>query len=249
MSHKNKIPLNKSGAVSLVIARHSGDAVIKQHFFFANINKRKAVWWLDISDLAVRSPRFSEFGLLLFDEQSQKLHHLVVPSRLFITNNSKFARKIKRNGDSVISLELSVDKSALFRDIRPTAFGFDFSRYLHCTINVAKENVLLISKKSGAYQKQRRNQRKEDLIKVKGGGCIKCRYAKSASALVFHHRDEKLKEFNVSGQNLNKHSWEVLLKEADKCDLLCANCHAETHDEEGWPHENGRKTKKLPRVT
>jgi len=102
-------------------------------------------------------------------------------------------------------------------------------------------------KKSGEYQKHRRNQRKENIIRAKGGACIKCGYNKSASALVFHHRDEKNKAFNISGQNLNRYSWEVLLKEAEKCDLLCANCHAEVHDREGWVHENGRRTVKSPR--
>ena len=57
----------------------------------------------------------------------------------------------------------------------------------------------MMPKKSGEYQKQRRNKRKEDIIKAKGGACVKCGYNKSASALVFHHRDEKTKKFNISG--------------------------------------------------
>ena len=84
---------------------------------------------------------------------------------------------------------------------------------------------------------------------MKGGRCSmpECRYNKSASALVFHHRNDCEKKFNISGNNLNKHSWEELLREVEKCDLLCANCHAEIHDKEGWVHENGRKTAKVPR--
>lgn len=101
--------------------------------------------------------------------------------------------------------------------------------------------------RSGEYQKLRRNQRKEAILKAKGGVCIKCGYDKSASALVFHHKDEKTKKFNISGTNLTKYSLEALLEEAGKCDLLCANCHAETHDREGWLHENGHRTKKEPR--
>lgn len=99
----------------------------------------------------------------------------------------------------------------------------------------------------GATQKKRRNNRKEDLIALKGGACRRCGYKKSASALVFHHRDESTKSFSISGNRLSQKSWEDLSKEAKKCDLLCANCHAEVHDEEGWVHENGRKTKKAPR--
>lgn len=29
----------------------------------------------------------------------------------------------------------------------------------------------------------------------------------------------------------NCRKWEIVKKELDKCDLLCANCHMETHDE------------------
>lgn len=100
----------------------------------------------------------------------------------------------------------------------------------------------------GESLKKRRNDRKEELIKLKGGGCKRCGYSKSASALVFHHRDESTKSFNISGNRLNEKSWDELTKEAKKCNLLCANCHAEVHDDEGWVHEDGRKTKKAPRT-
>jgi hypothetical protein len=30
--------------------------------------------------------------------------------------------------------------------------------------------------------------------------------------------------------------WEVVKRELDKTILLCRNCHAELHDEEGWKH-------------
>lgn len=103
--------------------------------------------------------------------------------------------------------------------------------------------------KSGAYRRKRRNDRKENLIDAKGGKCKKCGYNKSASALVFHHRNEAAKEFNISGNNLNRLSWDELTAEVAKCDLLCANCHAETHDAEGWVHEGGKRTRKSPRKT
>ncbi|MCX5783584.1 MAG: hypothetical protein NTW04_03995 [Elusimicrobia bacterium] len=99
------------------------------------------------------------------------------------------------------------------------------------------------------YQKIRRNELKEELIKSegKGGGCSLCGYKKSASALVFHHKDNRKKKFNISGNNLTKYGREELKTEAKKCKLVCANCHAEIHDKEGWVHENGRKTTKSPR--
>lgn len=49
------------------------------------------------------------------------------------------------------------------------------------------------------------------------------------ACLEFHHKDPKEKEF-VIGQFRNK-SKEVILKEIDKCIVLCANCHRKEH----WP--------------
>jgi hypothetical protein len=45
-------------------------------------------------------------------------------------------------------------------------------------------------------------------------------------ALQFHHRDPSKKSFAIAAGGLTR-SIEVLRIEAAKCDLLCANCHAE----------------------
>ena len=65
-------------------------------------------------------------------------------------------------------------------------------------------------------------------IKIKGGACQKCGYNKCEDALCFHHRDPSQKKFTLSTSSV-AHSWEDFLKEAEKCDLLCANCHLEEH--------------------
>ena len=57
-------------------------------------------------------------------------------------------------------------------------------------------------------------------------GCRECGYKKSPYALEFHHRDRRLKIKNVS--NFRKSSWtqlENIVKEVQKCDILCSNCH------------------------
>ena len=57
-------------------------------------------------------------------------------------------------------------------------------------------------------------------------GCRECGYKKSPYALEFHHRDRRLKIKNVS--NFRKSSWTQLdniVKEVQKCDILCSNCH------------------------
>ena len=70
------------------------------------------------------------------------------------------------------------------------------------------------------------------LIQQRGGKCEKCGYDKNMSALEFHHLHPEEKEFTLDSRNLERHSDEEILKEFDKCILLCANCHAEFHHPE-----------------
>lgn len=70
---------------------------------------------------------------------------------------------------------------------------------------------------------------KKRLVELRGGKCERCGYDKSLRSLQFHHRDESQKSFGLS-QSDSIRSWEDCLAESEKCDLLCANCHAEEHD-------------------
>lgn len=69
---------------------------------------------------------------------------------------------------------------------------------------------------------------KRELIKRLGGKCSKCGYDKCEAALQFHHRNPAEKQFTLSIKS-GSHSWDEWQIEAEKCDLLCANCHAEIH--------------------
>lgn len=70
---------------------------------------------------------------------------------------------------------------------------------------------------------------KKHLIERAGGRCAQCGYDKCQAALQFHHLDPTQKDFTIS-QNFNN-DVEKLYIEVDKCVLLCANCHAELHQE------------------
>ena len=50
--------------------------------------------------------------------------------------------------------------------------------------------------------------------------------------LEFHHRNREEKEFAIGAVLNNGISKEKLMAEANKCDVLCANCHRITHWEE-----------------
>lgn len=65
-----------------------------------------------------------------------------------------------------------------------------------------------------------------------GGSCVKCGYAKNISALHFHHISATEKSFKLGARILSNRSWEAILEEVQKCELLCANCHAEEHNPE-----------------
>lgn len=57
--------------------------------------------------------------------------------------------------------------------------------------------------------------------------CIKCGEADRA-CLDFHHRNPSEKDGNVSHM-LQLGSVENAMKEAEKCDILCSNCHRKLH--------------------
>lgn len=63
-----------------------------------------------------------------------------------------------------------------------------------------------------------------------GTSCTICGYDKCYAALDFHHVDPKAKEFHPSHLVHNMSPIETLIRELDKCILVCANCHREIHD-------------------
>jgi hypothetical protein len=73
---------------------------------------------------------------------------------------------------------------------------------------------------------RRRRQVKRILVEEAGGACSLCGYDRYAGALHFHHVDRRTKRFAVSHDG-NTMSLASSCAEAEKCVLLCANCHAE----------------------
>lgn len=75
---------------------------------------------------------------------------------------------------------------------------------------------------------KRRRKIKMMVVEYKGGKCVICGYKKYVGAFDLHHIDGSTKEFGLSMQGLTR-SWEKTKAEADKCVLVCANCHREIH--------------------
>ena len=80
-----------------------------------------------------------------------------------------------------------------------------------------------------ANQVQRWIRIKKKAIAYKGGCCSRCGYDNYYGSLQFHHRNPNEKDVNWT--KLRLRSWEKITLELDKCDLLCANCHGEVHNE------------------
>lgn len=75
---------------------------------------------------------------------------------------------------------------------------------------------------------KRRRKIRQMLVEYKGGKCQLCGYHECIDALDLHHKDASTKDFGISNRGLTR-SWEKNRAEADKCVLLCANCHREIH--------------------
>lgn len=115
------------------------------------------------------------------------------------------------------------DKNFFCRDCgdanRNNAFSLNkkFGKVHKSLCNVCQKN-----RNSGQWR-----TRKQGFVDYKGGKCEKCDYNKCLGGLCFHHRDPKQKdpEFYL----MKNRSLQNAKEELDKCDLLCRNCHAETH--------------------
>jgi hypothetical protein len=78
-------------------------------------------------------------------------------------------------------------------------------------------------------QQQRGLDRKLQLVRTRGGCCSRCGYNKNLAALIFHHKGSD-KAFKLDMRSLSNRTWNAVLAEAEKCVLLCRNCHAELHN-------------------
>jgi len=67
--------------------------------------------------------------------------------------------------------------------------------------------------------------KKKQVIDQMGGQCIICGYNECIASLEFHHLDRSTKEAGIS--DLIKKPLEIIMEEANKCVLVCRNCHGE----------------------
>lgn len=81
-------------------------------------------------------------------------------------------------------------------------------------------------------QKTRAITRKLHFVKLLGGCCAHCGYAKNLASLTFHHLDPSKKKYNLDARSLSSAPMKLLEEEIRNCLLLCHNCHQELHHPE-----------------
>lgn len=70
---------------------------------------------------------------------------------------------------------------------------------------------------------------KRNLVDMLGGKCVDCGYSTHLAALDFDHMNPSKKKFTIA-EGLTYMDSTKVMKEAQTCELRCANCHrVKTH--------------------
>jgi hypothetical protein len=102
--------------------------------------------------------------------------------------------------------------------------GTRFRKYCrNCGKSRTNQNCMLLQRRRGLVRKLK-------LVQMMGGGCSNCEYNRSLAGITFHHVNPDDKGFSLDMRSLSNRAWSEILKEAEKCILLCSVCHAEEHN-------------------
>ncbi len=75
------------------------------------------------------------------------------------------------------------------------------------------------------YEWEKTLLRKIKVVELMGGKCSICGYDKYYGSLTLHHKDREEKE--MDWKEMRVCSWDNMMKEVEKCILVCRNCHGE----------------------
>src|ERR1035437_7983472 len=82
------------------------------------------------------------------------------------------------------------------------------------------------------HKKQFYQRRKAKLVQMLGGKCSRCDHTyngRNSASFDFHHRDPSQKEMGFGAGWITNRSWDVVVAEVEKCDLVCRRCHQLIH--------------------
>lgn len=88
-----------------------------------------------------------------------------------------------------------------------------------------------MSKRSRKRWKKKNKIQGFMLIKLlkENGNCLKCKQPNEIIPLQFHHRDPAKKKNVVCKLVQRGTSVKTVIKEINKCDLICGSCHTDKH--------------------
>jgi hypothetical protein len=85
-----------------------------------------------------------------------------------------------------------------------------------------KDSINASRKGTTGIQREKTKERTKRLAGIKDKPCLDCGNKFPSCCMDFDHiRGEKLFGITVSGNR----KWETVLKEIEKCEVVCANCH------------------------
>ena len=93
---------------------------------------------------------------------------------------------------------------------------------------------LIKGNESNLIRRKRWNEIKRNYIR-RHGGCLSCGYddLRYLRVFEFHHRSRKDKIIGIgqiAEKGVSEKNTALFKKEAEKCDILCRNCHAIIHE-------------------
>ncbi len=158
----------------------------------------------------------------LIEEQGASIH----------TAASEFGSSYSTTRYWVRKLGLKTRRMIRLQQSREARANGDGGAWLECLVHgqtwffARPDSGFRCSKCSSEAVSNSRRRLKLRLVERAGGCCELCAYDRCVWALQFHHVVPELKKFNLSREGVTR-SFEEAAEEADKCVLLCANCHAE----------------------
>lgn len=129
-------------------------------------------------------------------------------------------------------LDLETDRSVRIKESRTASKEGLRRAYLRCpqhghtAFYLRPDGGFRCGRCSSAAVSKRRKALKRRLVEEAGGCCVLCGFDEHPAALQFHHVDPATKSFSIGEGGLTR-SLARVRAEAQKCVLLCANCHAQ----------------------
>lgn len=166
-----------------------------------------------------------------FNTSNYKLETFVKKNNLTFNKNTLKKQLIEKGLSKCITCQeikkiSEFNKSGLYKD---GTQKYDYS-CRKCK-NKYQKNYYKQNKNSKFLDaKERRDEIRSWLFEIKKSlECNRCGYNNHPSALDFHHLNDSDKKSNISTLVADRCSKTTILKEIEKCEVLCANCHRIEH--------------------